>query len=207
MKRRRRRHESTAYHEAGHAAATFLYQGGSMPDFDRFMRLYWTDLVTSPSKLIVDPVRVEFFKGPRIYKVFMRVSPPVVRTEVATTIAAQQEMHIPGDRYYVELIARKEEAFGGRQYCEDHIDRVVTQLSACLSPALFAQEIWSGWLSDSGKLFSDMWLMRQPEVIFVPNEVQKEMLDFQKAVAGDPDKNARFTLMSKLFTRGVATGH
>jgi hypothetical protein len=57
-------------------------------------------------------------------------------------------MDVPEDRTYIELVARTDDAFGKRQYCEDQIDRVVAQLSAILSPQLFEMEIWSGWLCD-----------------------------------------------------------
>jgi hypothetical protein len=82
---------------------------------------------------------------------------------------------------------------------------VVTQLSALLSPALFAQEVWSGWLSDSEQLLGGFWLMMAPPVTFAPDEVQKQLVAFRSAVANDAEIDERFTLMSKLFARAVAT--
>lgn len=79
-------------------------------------------------------------------------------------IASQQRLEVAGERMYVELIARVTESMGGRPYCEDQIDRVVAQLAAILSPAMFAQEVWSGWLSDSEQALGDLWLMTAPSV-------------------------------------------
>jgi hypothetical protein len=174
-----------------------------MPKYARFLKLFWTDLSVRSGKIIADPVRVEFFVGPRTYDVFMRVTPPVVRAGVERIIAKQQRMEVPGERSYIEFIARTEEAAGRRQYCEDQIDRVLTQLSAILSPFLFAQEVWSGWLSDPEQLVSDMWLMRSDVVNFQPDEVEKQLAGFAGSLGRDPDLHSRFTLMSKLFARAI----
>jgi hypothetical protein len=176
-----------------------------VPRFARFLKLYWTEVATGGGKVIADPVRVEFFQGPRIYDVFKRVAPPVVQAGVQRTIAAKQRLEVPGDRTYIELIARTKESLGRRQHCEDQIDRVVTQLSALLSPALFAQEVWSGWLSDSEQVIGDLWLMTAPPIAFKPDALQVDLANFRGAIARDADIDRRFTLMSKLFARAVAT--
>jgi hypothetical protein len=167
----------------------------TVPNFSRFLKLYWTELITSEAKFIVDPVRIEFFQGPRAYDIFARVTPPVVLSGVERTIATQQRLEVAGNRSYIELIARTDESVG-RQYCEDQIDRVVTQLSALLSPSLFAQEVWSGWLSDPEHLISEFWLMRAPLVNFESDQLKKQLVAFRGAVANDPDIEQRFTLMS-----------
>ncbi len=175
-----------------------------MPKFVRFLRLYWKDLITVNAKIIVDPVRVEFFQGPRGYDVFERVTPPVVRVGVERTLVTPQHLEIPGDRTYIEFIVRTNESFGRRQYCEDQIDRVVTQLAAILSPALFTKEVWTGWLSDSEQFVGDLWLMTAQAATFKADELQKQVAAFRAAVVNDADMEQRFTLMSKLFARAVA---
>jgi hypothetical protein len=174
-----------------------------MPKYARFMRLYCTDLVTFNAKLIADPVRVELFQGPREYDVFVQVAPPVIATGVGQTIYKQQRMSIANDRSYIEFIARTGESFGRRQFCEDQIDRVVTQLSALLSPALFTFKIWSGWLSDSEQALADGWLMTAPLVTFERDELQKQIEAYRGVLAVDADVEQRFTLMSKLFSRAL----
>jgi hypothetical protein len=77
-------------------------------------------------------------------------------------------------------------------------------LAAVLSPALFAQEVWSGWLSDSAQLIGDLWLMTAPPTNFEPDELQTQLAAFRAAVANDSDIEQRFTLMSKIFARAVA---
>jgi hypothetical protein len=174
-----------------------------MPKFSRFLKLYWTDLPTGTGRVIADPVRIEVFQGPRTYQVFQRAGPPVVRAGVDHTIATQQRMEVAGERTYIEFIARTDDS-RQREYCEDQIQRVVTQLSALLSPALFSQEVWSGWLSDSDHLLGGFWSMTAPPVTFEPAEVEKQLLAFRDAVAKDAEVDQRFTLMSKLFVRAVA---
>jgi hypothetical protein len=113
-------------------------------------------------------------------------------------------MDVAEDRTYIELIARTEEAFGKRQYCEDHIDRVIAQLSAILSRHLFEMEVWSGWLSNKKRVFGDSWLMMVNPVNFNPKDLEARIHDFRLAVTADPDIDGRFTLMSKLFARALA---
>jgi hypothetical protein len=178
-----------------------------MPKFSRYLKLYCTDLVTVTAKVVADPVRVEFFQGPREYDTFVRVSPPIVRAGVDRTLFASKRMVVAaGELSYIEIVARTEQqAAGRRQYCEDQINRVVTQLSAVLTPALFNFERWSGWLSDSEQALGDGWVGIAPLVKFDPADLEKQIESYRLNVAGDPDIEQRFTLMSKLFSRAIAT--
>jgi hypothetical protein len=177
-----------------------------MPKFSRFLRLYCTDLVTVTAKLIADPVRVEFFQGPRDYDMFVRVSPPVVRAGAERALFGSKRMAAAASELtYIELIARTEQQPGRRQYCEDQINRVVTQISAVLTPALFNFELWSGWLSDSEHAVGDGWVMTAPPIQLDPADMEKQLESYRLAIAGDPDIEQRFTLMSKLFSRAIAT--
>jgi hypothetical protein len=110
-----------------------------------------------------------------------------------------------GELSYIEIIARTEQQAGRRQYCEDQVNRVVTQLSAILTPALFNFELWSGWLSDSEQAVGDGWVGTAPAVQFVPPDLEKQIESYHLAVAGNADIDQRFTLMSKLFSRAIAT--
>jgi hypothetical protein len=172
----------------------------------KFMKLYWTQLVTGGfDKVIADPVRAEVFRGPRVYDVLVQLTPSVVAAGVTADLVAHQKLELADDRTYVELVARTQEAFGNRQYCEDHIDRVVAQLSAVLSPNIFAHEVWRGWLGDDQQLFGGFWLMQAPVVEFERAKVQTQIASFRRTVAASPEVDARFTLMSKLFARAVST--
>lgn len=176
-----------------------------MPCF-KFMKLYWTELVHAGfEKVIADPVRVEVFRGPRTYDVLVPTTPSIIATGFPTTIAKHQKLEVAGDRTYIELVARTEEAFGKLQYCEDHVDRVVTQLSAALSPNLFAQEIWRGWRGDEQRLFGGFWLMQAAPVEFKSAEIQTQLTTIRRTIATSPDLDARFTLMSKFFARAAST--
>ncbi|MBZ5655482.1 MAG: hypothetical protein LAO56_09405 [Acidobacteriia bacterium] len=177
-----------------------------MPKFSKYLKLYCTDLVTLTTKVIADPVRVEFFQGPREYDTFVRVSPPIVRAGVDRILFAPKRMVVAGSELsYIEIIVRAEHQAGRRQYCEDEINRVVTQLSAVLTPALFNFELWSGWLSDSEQALGGGWVGTSPAVQFEPAELERQIESYRLAVAGDPDIEQRFTLMSKLFSRAIAT--
>jgi len=177
-----------------------------MADYFRFMKLYWTELIhVSFDKLIVDPVRVEVFRGPRKYDVLERVSPPVVPSDRETIIVQAQTLEVPGDRTYIELVARTKEATGNRQYCEDQIDRVVANISAQLSPNLFAQEMWRGWLGDHQRFMGGFWLMRSQGIEFEAAKLQNALRAFQRAIESSVELNPRFTLMAKLFSRALST--
>lgn len=175
-----------------------------MASFFRFLKLYRTELVKSGTgKIIADPVRVEFFTGPRTYKVFVPQCPPVIAAGTERTVASAKEMRLSGDGLFIELIARTEESFGSRQFCEDQIDALVTQLSALISPDLFALEVWRGWLSDAHLLAGDMWLKLAEPVSVDLAKVEAEITEFSRRARSDPDLYARFTLMSKLLARAI----
>ncbi len=177
-----------------------------MPNFCRFMRLYWTELVQGDyGKIIVDPVRLEVFRGPREYDVLVPVSPRAVSAQGSSELLRVGQMQVPEGRTYIEVIARTEQVVGTQQYCEDQIDRVVAQLSAILSPYLFTTEVWRGWLSDKRQVLGEAWFALAEQVNFSPHVVQGAVHDFGRALRVDPDIDARFTLMSKLFARAVAT--
>lgn len=172
----------------------------------KFMKLYWTQLITADfGKLIVDPVRVEIFRGPRSYDVLIQTTPAVVAGGVATNLVTHEKLAVAPERTYIELVARTQEAVGNRQICEDHIDRVVAQLSAVLTPNIFSNEIWRGWIGDQQQLFGGFWLMQAPIVAFEREQVEQRMKAFQKAILTSADMERRFTLMSKLFARAIST--
>lgn len=179
-----------------------------MPDFLYFVRLYATDLTGVSCKIISDPVRVEFFEGPRSYEMFIRVCPPVFRLGKDNTIASIKTLQLAGDQFFIEFKARTEDFDAKRQFCEDQIDRVVAQLSVMLSPALFSFRLWEGWISDGKQLPSDFWLRGEYEIKFEPEDLKKDMASFTKVLSADQDLNTRFTLMSKMFSRaqGIEPG-
>jgi hypothetical protein len=183
-----------------------LLQQVTKPRFYRFMKLYSTALFLPGNygKVIADPVRIEVYRGPRGYDVLVPVPPPILPAGISTTMIEPRHLEFPGDRTYVELIARTEESPGKRQYCEDQIDRTVTQLSAILSPLLFQMEAWSGWLCEKNHLFTDGWFMRSNTVGFNPEEIKSRIDAFRGVVNAEVDIEKRFTLMSKLFTRAIA---
>lgn len=175
-----------------------------MPGFSRFLRLYWTDLIPDTvGTVIADPVRVEIFRGPRTYSTFAKSSPSVVRAGVERTIAIPHAITVPSDRVYIELIARTREDSGHREESENHINRVVTQMAALLSPQLFYDEVWSGWLSDSSQLRGDMWIMQGDPVPFSASQLEKRLGAFRRALRTKGEADRRFTLMSRLFSRAV----
>jgi|SRR5579872_2150792 len=175
-----------------------------MPQYFRFMKLYWTNLIQIDyGKVIVDPVRIEVFRGRREYDVL--VGPRVVASGTRSRLLQHQRLPVPEGRTYVELIARTKDPFGKRQYCEDHIDRVIAQMAAILSPRLFEMEVWSGWLCDPNELFGDSWVLTAPPVKFAPEDLEDRINSFTRAVSADPDVDGRFTLVSKLFARAIAT--
>ena len=175
-----------------------------MPQYFKFMKLYWTNLVqVDYGKVIADPVRIEVFRRPREYNVL--VGPRVVAAGMQSTLLQHQHIVVPEGRTYVELIARTKDAFGKRQFCEDHINRVIAQMSAILSPHLFEMEVWSGWLCDPNEMFADSWVLTAHPVAFAPEDLEGRINAFRRAVSADPDIDARFTLMSKLFARAIAT--
>ena len=176
-----------------------------MAEYFRFLRVYRTELLDAGfGKIIADPVRVEFFQGSRTYSVAVPVAPPITPAgRKRTLIIGGKKQELKGDGTLIEIIARTQQSDGAREYCEDQIDRVVTQLSALLSPDLFDHEVWRGSLSEGGKVMVGMWLKVVEPLSLETRQVQRDIENFRGALNSSPDLDVRFTLMSKLFTRAL----
>jgi hypothetical protein len=177
-----------------------------MPGFSKFMKLYWTRLVSEEYvRVIADPVRIEVFRGPREYDILVPGVPRVIALGVPISVPAviTQRLNLTDDRTYIELIARTHDITANPRYCEDQINRVVAQLSAILSPHLFETEVWSGWLAPTGVV--NLSITVASPVTFKPQDVERQIESFRRALTANQDvDDSRFTLMSNLFARALA---
>jgi hypothetical protein len=177
------------------------------PRFAKFMRLYWTKLLPDENvRVVADPVRIEVFRGPRQYKILIPGAPRVIALgqPVSAPVVITQTLEFPKDQTYIELTVDTDKEIGQREYCEHQIDRIVTQLSAILSPKLFDAEVWRGWLANHGVGYvNSRFIVVQP-VTFNPNDLENQIEGFKTTLAAKHDVDERrFSLMSKLFSRAL----
>jgi hypothetical protein len=149
------------------------------PGLYRFAKIYRTQLIESgKGSIVIDPVRVEVFAGTRVYEIMANEAPLVLVAGRQQTLSQITTMALRPDQTYIELIARVKDPSGAREYCENQIDRAVAVLSACVTPDLFSDEVWRGWIAPqrgvssagSGQKWDSRWhliltrLDRQPEL-------------------------------------------
>lgn len=174
--------------------------------FYRFLKLYRTPLLGPETArvIILDPVRVEIFDKSRTYQILAQTGPTVIPAGKDAKLLEPRVLSVPDERSHIEFIARVKKPVGAREFCENQIDRAVATLAAVLTPDLFINELWRGWIADSTNLFGDAWIKTVPPIDEINESVIKRAERFRSTIASNSDLDRRFTLMSKLFTRAIS---
>jgi hypothetical protein len=188
--------------------------------YDKFMRLYRTELIKGEKGVVVaSPVRVEVFGNERSYLVAPEISPYLLHTSDAPTIEVSdadkagfspedkpREIVFGGKYTHIEITAqvKDNDVSSARNFCENNINRTVATLSAILSPNLFSDQVWEGWVAGHGRVVVDGWRKPVKPVVFDADALTKSFLSFRRHLATDSNLNKRFTLMAKLFARATS---
>lgn len=93
-----------------------------MSDFFKFISIFETTLVRSaPAEIIFDPTKVEFFSGPRSFKVPVQVS-SILPKGTDFPIGRDVTLSLPSDYRYISITVRTKESdpyVVAKKYCED----------------------------------------------------------------------------------------
>lgn len=177
-----------------------------MGRFFKFLEIYETTILANDVRsVVVDPVKIEVFRGPRTFSVSL-TSAPVVQQGRPATLAAQGQVFLPAGSRFVALTARTallnpEE---GRRYCEAAIDRTVAGLATLLGPHIFARRVYRGWtVSDDGSTIIESELRIEPTVTLNPQTLEDDLQRIRSTTLKDPDMNSRFDLMSRFYSKAL----
>jgi len=172
--------------------------------YHRFVKLYRTQLIKSgKGVLVIDPVRIEVFSGSRRYQLLAAVAPSVMAVGREQTLLAPQQIVLAAGGTYIELKARVRDPAGAREFCENQCDRAAAILAAALTPDLFVDELWRGWIVDGDRTFGDRWAKLAAPIDFNANALQVAVTSFKRSLGRNSAIDNRFTLMSKLLARAT----
>lgn len=176
-----------------------------MSSYIKYITIFNTTLVkTAPSKIIADPVKIEFFNGPKSYRVSVQMA-SILPKGMKSNVAKDTKLNLPGDSQYIAITARTKEA-GPRiviKFCEDHIDQMITKLSLIYSSGLFAKEIYRGFQIDGTRIIFNTWLKFQDPFDVYEKKIKEKLKIINKAQSLDQETKVRFKLMARFFRKAL----
>lgn len=181
-----------------------------MSSYFKFLEIYeTTTLATDVHSVVVDPVKIEVFRGPRAFPVPL-TSAPVVQQGRTTPLATQGQIVLPMGSRFMVLTARTDlrDPEAGRRYCEAAIDRTVASLAALLGPYIFARRVYRGWtVGDGGNTIVETDLRIEPSVSLAPNVLEADLQRIRSTTLRDASMSARFDLMSRFYSKALVRPH
>jgi hypothetical protein len=183
-----------------------------MAEYQHFAAIFTTTLIREEfKKVVVDPIKLEFFKGGArtiaIPPVTGRIFPVGMDSTLLTT---SSRLAFDPNSYYIAVIARSEkpEVRVALKSCEDAMDREITNLSLIYSPYLFDRQVYRGLVIEGNVISSGFYARRENPINLDP-EALKERLDVIRRVlssSSDADVQERYSLMARFFSKAVAFG-
>ncbi len=180
-----------------------------MSNYFQFTTIFQIALVKdAPAKIVRDPVKIEFFSGPRSFRVPVQVGSIAEKgtnTQIAanTLLSREALLNLSGGEKYVMITARTKERNPAiaRKFCETAIDRAITDLSVLYGTGFFAKIIYRGWLIDDNFIV-EAWLSVH-EPFQIPQAAESILLALIKQQSMDADIDQRYATMSRFFSKSV----
>lgn len=174
-----------------------------------FTTIFQITLVkAAPAKIVRDPVKIEFFSGPRSFRVPVReasIVPKGIDSPIAkdTILARDGLLNLSGEVKYIMITARTKEQNPtiARNFCESAIDRVITDLSVLYGSGLFAKLIYRGWLIEDNFIVEALLSVHEP--FEISQNVGSILLTLSKQQNINADLNNRYATMSRFFSKSI----
>ena len=181
-----------------------------MAEYQHFAAIFTTTLIREEfKKVIVDPIKLEFFKGSArsvaIPAVTGRSFPVGMES---TLLMTSSKLSFDPNSYYIAVIARSEkpELRVALKSCEDAVDREITNLSLIYSPYVFDRQVYRGPVIEGNVISAGFYARRENPINLDPAPL-KERLDVIRRVhssSSDADIQERYSLMARFFAKAVA---
>lgn len=167
----------------------------------KFSAIFQTGLAKAPpAKVVSDPVKIEFFNGPRVLDVPIQMSRVMVQGQQAP-IAQSAKLSLTNGPF-ISITVRTDESdpYKAKQFCEDHLDATITNLSIVCDPGLFSHQVYRGWLLEEKKAIMEAWIQVKP-ALPMPNDLAETLSGMSEALINNPELGERFTLMSRFLAK------
>lgn len=172
-----------------------------------FVAIYKTNFVEGGfAKVVFHPVKVEFFKGTRSYKVPILIARKFPKNE-EQTVSKVKSLHLD-DACYIEIRTKTKLTNSdiAKQTCENEIDKTVSLLSIFYNIHLFDEFIYKGWIIDNDRGVLGGWvqILDEPKFIIQPDILSTWLNDTKNLFSSNSDLANRFTLMARFLTKSLS---
>ena len=177
-----------------------------MSGFFKFLIIFKTNLIKeAPQKIISDPVKIEFFKEARRYKVPFQLSSVFPKGENGL-ISKDATLVLNKESHHIALTVRTKETnpYRASKMCEDEIDRIITILSIIYKPEIFSDLIYRGWLLEERKAIMEAWIKVVEKISVHGKPLSDKLMAIKKKQSLDLDLLDRFKLMSRFYSKSLA---
>ncbi|MCK4599953.1 hypothetical protein KAU37_09080 [Candidatus Bipolaricaulota bacterium] len=174
-----------------------------MSKYFQYAAIYQTTLIRSwPAQAIVDPVKIEFFSGPRVFRVPVQTA-MVLAEGNASAFSQSMDLLLKANKYIVITVRTEDKnPFTAKKFCEDNLDGIITNFSLLYDPGLFAQQVYRGWLLEEKKGVMEAWVqIKKP--FDIRSDIGKTIQDMRDKQSNDTDVNKRYKLMSHFFVKSL----
>lgn len=171
-----------------------------------FVALFRTNFVEEKlEKVVLQPVKIEFFKGPRFYQVPEQVARKFPK-DTERLVARSRKINLD-DEYYIEIRVRTKEADVNlaRRFCESHVDESISLLSLIYNFHLFDALIYKGWIieNETGVIGGWMQVSDEPKYTILADELLDMFSVAKSRIGSDKDKANRFELMARFLSKSL----
>jgi len=174
-----------------------------MSKYFQYAAIYQTTLIRSwPAQAIVDPVKIEFFSGPRVFRVPVQTA-MVLAEGNESAFSQSMDLLLKANKYIVITVRTEDKnPFTAKKFCEDNLDGTITNFSLLYDPGLFAQQVYRGWLLEEKKGVMEAWV-RIKKPFDIRSDIGKTIQDMRDKRSIDTDVNKRYKLMSHFFVKSL----
>ena len=175
-----------------------------MSGFYKFLSIFETTLAkTAPSKIIFDPIRVEFFSGSRSFDIPIQ-NALILPLRGEDIIAQNGKLILSNTFKYVSIAVRNKES--NRVFFEDSLDRMITNLSLIYGPGLFAKQIYRGWQLEENKKIIEAWVQFQDSFDtfdIIEEDATLKLKTIFKAQNSNDETRERLNTMARFFKKSI----
>lgn len=163
------------------------------------------DIDKSIPKIVVDPIKIEFLKEKRVYKI-QQTDHYVYPQGALNVFPKEAEFTIDDDTTYISLITRTKENKAPTcvEVCENALNSTVSKLSQILSPDLFTDLVYKGWIYYDKKRLKQFWFKYSDEVLIDTENIINSLKGINYFHQRDKNLKKRFELMSKFYVKALS---
>lgn len=178
-----------------------------MTSYYRFIAIFHTALIKrAPDKIVLDPVKIEFFRGPRKLIVPAQIDHIVPLEQFATqTIPFVPNVQLSlsiGPFISITVRTKEDVPYKAKKFCEEHLNTTIAYMASVYDYALFAQQIYRGQLlEENEQIMEGMLLVKNP--VSIPADLSVSLTDMRSVLIKDQNIHDRYSLMARFFAKSL----